>query len=344
MSGAGRVGDRGGVTLRLHFTTEDLARVVLFNHLLPQMNEAVLSLQILRSTDQRARYGPWRDSLRGQVPALVRPLAELLPVRGWIPDFLTPTIVDTHDGADVLKGISVTPHHRIADELRTLAGHHALPSWAGSLAHGDTDTMAALTSAMATYHHVAIAPHVQQMQSALDSDLAVRRTALAQHGVGALLLGLHPALRWEPPVLTIPGRDDTDIHLAGRGLVVVPMVFCGPTPRFLPNPDDIPVLVYQLPLAPGTGPFASPPPSRHRKAIDKILGTSRSRILHVIHTTPGLTTSELAQRADQSLASASEHATALRHAGLTTSHRDHNSVRHYATSTAASLLTGRSPH
>jgi DNA-binding transcriptional ArsR family regulator len=144
-------------------------------------------------------------------------------------------------------------------------------------------------------------------------------------------------------VLTVPTHDDADVHLSGRALVVVPMVFCGPTPRFLPNPDDIPVLVYQLPLEPSTGPFTSPAPRRHRKAIDKILGASRSRILHLIHTTPGLTTGELAQRADQSLASASEHATALRNAGLTTSHRDQGRVRHYATTTATSLLTEKPP-
>lgn len=331
------------MVLRLHFTAEDLSRVVLFDHLLPQMNEAVLSLQILRRTDQRARYGPWRSALRGRVPALVRPLAELLPVHGWIPDFLTPAIVDTNDGADTLEGISATSRRRITRELATLAGHHALPSWAGSLARGDTGTMAALTKAMAAYHAVAIAPHVRQMQAVLDSDLAMRRAVLAQHGIGALLRSLHPALRWEPPVLGIPAPGETDVHLSGRGLVVVPMVFCGPIPRFLPNPDDVPVLVYQLPLRPVTGPFTSPPAGRHRKAIDKILGTSRSRILHLVHTTPGLTTGQLAQRAGQSLSSASEHATALRHAGLLTSHRDHGTVRHYATSTTASLLTETPP-
>jgi DNA-binding transcriptional ArsR family regulator len=334
-------GITGGVMLRLHLTVEDLARVVLFNHLLPQMNEAVLSLQILRRTDQGARYGRWRGALRGQVPALVRPLAELVPVRGWIPDFLTPAIVDTHDGADVLEGIRSTSRHQIADELRTLAGHHAVPSWVGSLAHGDADTMTALTRGLAAYHQVAIAPHAQQMQAALDSDLAIRTTILARRGVGALLNSLHPALLWEPPVLTIPAPYDADVHLAGRGLVLVPMVFCGPTPRFLPNqsPDEIPVLAYQLPVDPSTGPFTGPPSSHHRKALDKILGTSRSLILHLIHTTPGLTTGQLAQRADLSLASASEHATTLRNAGLVTSHRDHGSIRHYSTPTTTSLLT-----
>ncbi len=338
------MGDRGsGLLLLLHFTAEDLARIVLFNHSLPHMNEAVLSLQILRRTDQGFRYGPWRSAIRGQIPELTRPLAQLLPVHGWIPDFLTPSIVDHHDGADVLEGITATSRHQIAAELRILAGHHRLPSWASSLAQGDADTMKALTTAMAAYHKVAIAPHVQRMQAALDSDLAHRTTILAQHGVGALLHSLHPALRWEPPVLTIPATHDSDVHLEGRGLVLVPTVFCGPTPRFLPNPDDIPVLAYQLPFDPDTGPFTNPAPGHHRKAIDKILGASRSRILHLIHTTPGLTTGQLAQRADLSLASASEHTTALRHAGLITSHRDHGSTRHYSTSTTTSLLTERAP-
>lgn len=333
-------GITGGLMLRLHLTVEDLAQVVLFNHSLPQMNEAVLSLQILRRTDQWVRYGPWRSALQGQLPALVGPLAELVPVRGWIPDFLTPTIIDTHDGADVLEGIRSTSGRQVAGDLRKLADHHPVPSWVGSLAHGDADTMLALTQGLEAYHQVAIAPHVQRMQGALDHDLAIRTTILAERGVGALLRSLHPALRWEPPVLTIPAPYDTDVHLSGNGLVVVPMVFCGPTPRFLPNqsPDDIPVLAYQLPIDPSTGPFASPP-SGHRKALDKVLGTSRSLILHLIHTTPGLTSGQLAQRAYLSLASVSEHTTALRNAGLITSHRDHARVRHYSTSTTTALLS-----
>lgn len=57
------------------------------------------------------------------------------------------------------------------------------------------------------------------------------------------------------------------------------------------------------------------------------------------------TTGELARRADISAASASQHATVLRQAGLVSTHRQGNTVRHTLSPLGAELLNSpRGPH
>ena len=95
-------------------------------------------------------------------------------------------------------------------------------------------------------------------------------------------------------------------------------------------------------------PFAEAGERGHQgtAALGRLLGGTRSSVLRVIAATPGLTMAELAYRADIALATASEHASVLREAGLVTRHRDGNRVRHYPTATAMALLGtagGREP-
>lgn len=68
------------------------------------------------------------------------------------------------------------------------------------------------------------------------------------------------------------------------------------------------------------------------------MGQTRSAILHGIGV--GCTTSELARRVDVSLASASQHATVLRDAGLLSTLRQGNAVLHTLTPLGAALLRG----
>jgi DNA-binding transcriptional ArsR family regulator len=330
--------------LRVHFTADDLCSVTLISQL-PQLAEAVLSLQALRRNDQRLRFGAWRQSLRGNLPAKVRPLLDLVPAHGWIPDFLTST-QDTGSVPDVLEAIRAVPRRQLTADLNRLASTHPLPGWVRGLADGAPEALNAVTRALAAYHDVAIAPHTRRMQTAVDVDLDRRVTTLRRHGVGALLSGLHPALRWQPPVLTVPSRLDRDIHLAGRGLRLAPVLFGGSLPRLLVGDgDDRPVLVYPLALDDLANPLArltSDGQQRTANALATVLGTTRSAVLHTVAAAPGLSTAELANRVSISLASASEHATSLRNAGLIASHRERNRVLHYPTAAATVLLNA--PH
>ncbi|MER5968430.1 winged helix-turn-helix domain-containing protein [Streptomyces sp. NPDC002055] len=70
-----------------------------------------------------------------------------------------------------------------------------------------------------------------------------------------------------------------------------------------------------------------------------LLGRTRAVVLCVIADHPACTTTQLAQRARISPASASEHATTLRSAGLTTLTRERKAVLHTLTHLGLTLLS-----
>ncbi|MFF3249400.1 winged helix-turn-helix domain-containing protein [Streptomyces sp. NPDC002870] len=77
-------------------------------------------------------------------------------------------------------------------------------------------------------------------------------------------------------------------------------------------------------------------------ALAVLLGCTRAAVLDALADPSGRTTKQLAQRLSISPTSASEHATALRTAGLVTSLRQANTVRHTTTPLGTTLLsTGR---
>lgn len=333
--------------LRLHFTFEDLSKIVV-SCSPPPMSEAVLALQILTQPGQQSRFGSWRASLRGRIPATVRPLREVVPTRGWIPDFLTPVLRGPATHADALEAVRSTSPRQLRADLTRLPTTRP-PAWIRNLAAGDTDAMTTITDALAAWNQLAITPHERRIQATLDTHTSRQASLLAGQGVDALLRQLHPALTWQPPVLNVPSPVDADIDLAGRGLILAPMLFCGPTPR-LRLPDDAgnrPVLAYPLPIDPTNHPLTDLPSDRQHRdtaALDRLLGGTRATVLRAIATAPGLTTAELAHRADIALATASEHATVLRETGLITSHRDGTRVRHFPTTTATTLLRPPAPN
>jgi DNA-binding transcriptional ArsR family regulator len=126
-----------------------------------------------------------------------------------------------------------------------------------------------------------------------------------------------------------------DQVLAGRGLLLVPGFFCWRTPVTLVDPELPPVLVYPI--------------DRDCRVVDRgkggdrsliaLLGRTRTAVLTAVGG--GGTTTELSRRSGTSLASASEHATVLREAGLSNTRRDGGSVEHTLTPLGEAVLSGR---
>ncbi|MFB9388350.1 winged helix-turn-helix domain-containing protein [Streptomyces coeruleoprunus] len=78
-------------------------------------------------------------------------------------------------------------------------------------------------------------------------------------------------------------------------------------------------------------------------ALSALLGRTRAVVLCVIADHPACTTTQLAQRAGISPASASEHATTLRSAGLTTLTRERKAALHTLTHLGLTLLNTNGP-
>ncbi|OKJ39231.1 ArsR family transcriptional regulator [Streptomyces sp. CB02366] len=288
-------------------------------------------------------------------------LAAVVPPRGYFPDFLTPSQGGAEPfGFDAgMEALRDTPADRVHAELelmaagrvrqradrpvgqcgrgaRTGAGGAAGAALPAALVDGRAGPPARLIGALRSYHRAAVEPYWPHIRASVEADRAVRGRALLDGGTDGLLAALPPMIRWRAPVLEADYPVDRDLHLDGRGLLLQPSFFCRGTPVVYRDPSLRPVLVYPV-AHPGAPVFAEPGPW-----LGRLVGHTRSAVLSSIGA--GCTTSELARRAGVSLASASQHASVLREAGLVLTLRHGSSVLHTLTPLGGSLLRGGAPH
>ncbi|GAA3825746.1 winged helix-turn-helix domain-containing protein [Sphaerisporangium flaviroseum] len=295
----------------------------------------MLSLTLLGGEVGRVVFGPWRARARSELTRLpsgqLRLLRYLAPPRGDFPDFLTPPQASQGFEAGI-DAVLATPRHRLRQEVAMLPGR---PSWGRALADGQPEIMTELGEALRNYHHAVIAPYWPRMQALVDAERAVHTRPLLDHGSEKLLSNLGPAMRWNSPVLEIDYPLRHEIHLNGRGLLMVPSAFCWRYPITLIDPRLPPVLVFPVARTPDWwGDCATANGSR---TLANLLGSSRAACLRAIEH--GCTTGELARRIGVSPPTASQHATALREAGLITTARLGNSVIHTLTPLGTAILT-----
>lgn len=258
---------------------------------------------------------------------------QLAPPRGYSPDFLTPA---HHHGSfdDAVERVQSTSRQRMQHELELV--RRPASQWTRDLAEGRAEAVNGLGHALRAYHRFALAPYWESIRSLVRADLQRQVNHLSVAGVDNLLGKLHPAVRWESPVLKVIGFPDKDLYLEGRGLRLQPSVFCWQLPTKLRNPRLSPVLVY--PVQHGPGALSRVTLESRAEPLAALLGTTRAAALEAISQT--CTTTELAQRCKISLAGASRQAGILREAGLITTRRAGQTVLHDLTMLGRSLLDG----
>lgn len=305
--------------------------------------------------------------------AALRVLRPLIPARGYFPDFLTPADGEGTI-ADGIAAVLNTPRRRVAVELERLAaeGHEPTcpvrvpgdgtaavpgagrparerdrgsPNETGLAPPGSVtwvaETLASgrrlglLGDALAHYHRAALAPYMPRMRALVDADRAVRARAVLDGGVEALLDTLRPVLRWRPPVLEADYPVDQELRLDGRGLLLVPSVFCDRTPVTLLDASLPPTLVYPVRRG-GTDPAER---AEADDVLGALIGSTRGEVLRHLGEA-GASTGELARLVGISAASASQHASVLRRSGLVVSRRAGNTVVHRVSPLGAALLHG----
>jgi DNA-binding transcriptional ArsR family regulator len=320
--------------LRIHFTGQDLARTTLAEEPDP-MWEVLLSLHQLQGRDGAAHYGGWRERARKLLPRPATRLLQLAPPHGYSPDFLTPAEQSTTFD-EALESVLSTPSQRMHEELELLAVRRPRTTWTRDLAAGQADAVHVLGRSLRVYYESAVAPYWESIRSLVRADHQRQVGNLTGAGVEKLLGRLHPSVRWNSPVLEIPNFVDRDLHLEGRGLRLQPSVFCWKSPTKLQDPNLQPVLVYPVQYAPG---LLRRMPADHRsQPLAALLGTTRAAALEVI--ADGCTTTELAARCQISAAGASRQASILRDAGLVTTRRAGQAVRHELTVLGRAMLAG----
>ncbi|OKJ11678.1 ArsR/SmtB family transcription factor [Kitasatospora sp. CB01950] len=324
------------VLAELEFSASDLAQV---RFAISPMWEVGPGLRLLRSGSDHPVHRSWVDQVRPRMAAVGLDrgwLAELVPPKGYVPDFLNPAPAGPSPTlAEELAGILATPAARVRMDLDHLRYHTGGLSPRLRALYADPEArLARVTEEIETYWEVALAPYWARIQAVLDADVFHRARQVAEHGTGHLFNDLHPSASWGDNALRLARRKRTlNRQTAGTGLLLIPSVFTGPGLRTriaLPEP---PQLAYP---ARGIGTLWEPRPVTGTAATAAVLGRSRTLLLTELET-PASTT-ELALRTGLSPAGVSQHLTALRDAGLVSAHRAGRSVLYARTSVADSLL------
>lgn len=336
--------------LRIHFTAEDLARTRLLATWGP-LAETLFSLMTLNGFGAEALFGGWRERIRRESGVTAHPASALF--EGAVLDLFTVTgpAASMTEGLEALMG--ARPDHvrtELAQAARTRVDRGGCTgAWAGAtvreFAH-DRAGRGEFARFLHDHHESAVAPHWSQVHTRLQAEQAGHARTLATHGVEAMLAGLPPGFRWRPPFLEV-GRGPSvwDVNLAGRGLTLVPSVFCQTQPiAYRDSTDEQAPAVLFFPVlrtaADAARLWSGPEAASPHKALATLLGRTRASALDAIGGGP-CTTGQLAQRVAASLPTASEHATVLRKAGLITTTRHGSAVLHALTPLGAALLDGR---
>jgi DNA-binding transcriptional ArsR family regulator len=330
-----------GALLRVHFTADDLSRTRVLGEPHP-LWEVLLSLHLLQTQQGAVVFGGWRRGARAALRPFVRPLTALARPRGYSPDFLTPPAGDP-DLDVALEALLGTGKRWLRSDITTLAAESPVPAWVAGVADGDVTTLRRLADGIRRYHAAVLAPHWPAIRAHVRASRARRAELAVAGGLGHMLSTLHPGVRWHGDVLEVPYPVEQDLRLDGRGLTLVPSFFCWQNPITLADPDRGPVLVYpvehDLDWAAGHDGSQSPP---RPQSLVALLGRTRAAVLLTIADRPNLTTTQLAGTLGTSPASASQHATVLREAGLVVTHR-HNGAALHALSARGTDLLAR-PH
>jgi len=323
--------------IRILFTGQDFARLRIATEPDP-MWESLLSLHLLQQRTGALPFRQWRDTVRGRLSGAIRPLVALAPANGYSPDFLTPAGAadGLESGIDALRS---TPADRLAVDLRLVARYRPSTAWTRALPNRDGEALGHLADLVRGYHRVAIAPYWSRIRAAIAAERSAQTRLMAEQGVERMVSLLHPNIRWRSGALEVHGiKTSRDIHLNGRGLRLIPSYFCWQEPTLLRDPGMPPVLVY--PIEHRFGRLATPTTGPDRQAgrpLVALLGRTRAAVLEAVSS--GCTTSELAERVGVSPATASQHASVLRDAGLISTRRLGGSVLHSLRPLGTDVLT-----
>ncbi|MGA8115001.1 MAG: helix-turn-helix domain-containing protein [Actinocatenispora sp.] len=326
---------------RIHFTAQDLARTRVAEAPMPLL-ELHLATRALQGRGEGARLDAWRRRTAAYLTAEERMVLAFTPAVGWSPTFLGPALAGTPE--ELLETARATPRRQIDAELADLAELQPTPSWARNLPD-DAELQGRFFDGLHRLYARLLGPYWARLTDDFTADRTVRMRQFLHGGVESVLAHANPQwIRWTPPVLEVRMANgaDLDMELTGQGVLLVPSLFVTrsivddeeqPQPIVTyPAGHDLPLnrLTMLAPDDDAAGPTVS--------AVASLLGGTRAAILTAVAEHPGCSTKELAVLARVAPASASEHATVLREAGLIHTVRYRNTALHSPTALGAGLL------
>jgi len=291
--------------------------------------ETLNAVRLFKDPRGRPYHREWLARAARATRALdLAPLLAVNPLRGSVPDFLTPPPrTPAPKITDQLREIRATPPAQVAGELdrcrATLAGQ-SREQVTGMLADPE-GTREALASLVEQAWHLLIAPSWAAIEALLDADVAYRSRQLANSGLRWVIEGLHEKVSMDERGVHVADRFQGTVSLAGRGLVLMPSAFTWPAIAVVTDEPWQPTIAY--PARGIAALWERPPPAP--EALVKLLGRTRATLLAGLDR-PASTTA-LARRHSMSPAGASRHLIALRNSGLVTGSRHGHEIRYART-------------
>ncbi|MQY22626.1 ArsR/SmtB family transcription factor [Nocardia macrotermitis] len=320
--------------LRIHFTVADLARTRFLPDPAPLLETKFALLALCTRT--RAPWGDrWRREAVAALPPSAGPLVEVITQFGGN---LSPsaTGADLAEQLDELREIRASPERTQAEmESWYGAGTGRTPGFmSGPVAEPQEGRL--FCRAVESAYAAIVRPYWADIRVHYRIELAHQTRLMAQCGIGATVEGLIDGSRWRGECLEIDVPYQRTVRLRGRGLVLIPAVFWT-GPPLVGELLDEPVLLTYTPRT-----MAPIRTSDDSDTLAAILGGTRAAVLRLLAEPH--TTTDIARGLDIGLASASEHAAALRAARLIDSRRDGRAVVHRATALGVDLIEVNAPY
>ena len=320
---------------RVLASAQDLARMRFAAAPAPLM-ETGLAIADLQRRPRNARPR-WAAAF----PDTARPLLDLIPAKGFGPQFLDPMAVDLDEAVAM---VLATPRRFLRADLKqswtNRPGTPVPPLWVRTLADGDRESLDLVVRGLRDFYLACVAPQWTQVRATFRRDVDSRLPVLATEGFTGLFATLHPRMRFQDGAFVKPGPLRV-MELNGDGLQLMPSAFWRGLPAFAIRPAvrGGNALIYPAnPVTPGAVTDREPVATRSATAerLAGLLGRTRAAALHALRQPR--TTTDLAGQLAISLASASEHTRTLREANLVRTTRHGRSVRHSLTPLGHQLL------
>lgn len=297
------------------------------------LQEATAALRLVRQVRDRELLPalPWeRDAVSRAERLPLGPLLDVLPPRSWAPDVLNPPPEGPDDDLRTeLARVAAVDAQRFADEVARCLYAQGRPVPDTDPARQQEELIGLLELAFQEL----VLPHWPRLHDLLAADVAVRASAMAAGGLGAVLAGLHPRVCLVGSSILIAISHQAEVELGGRGLTLLPTAWRSGIGAMW-DPPWQPTVSY-----PARGSHRPPAPARH--GLAPLLGQTRADLLAALDTPA--TTTGLAARCQVPVSTASDHLAVLRRAGLTVAVRTGKSLQHSRTSLGDALATAGNP-
>jgi DNA-binding transcriptional ArsR family regulator len=319
------------VTIEWWFGPDDVARL---RFAFSPMWELVSSLRVLRAPARHPLHLPWLRAVRPRLRDVdMSELFALVPVTGYMPDFLTPP-PDTPlpDFMAELDRVRRTPPDQASDEVAWTQSADA-----EAIARFQEDPAGGVQRAadrLHEYWEIAFEEFWPAIHGLLEADVLWRSRRLATGGVRELFGDLHASVTWQGDRLITAKSHDHAGSVGGEGLVLVPSAFNWLDVAIMYEPYQ-PMLSYP---ARGIGTLWSSGAPCTPGALSALIGRSRARILTALEDLAS--TTALARRLELTPGAVSQHLAVLSDGGLVTRRRLGREVLYGRTSMGDALVRG----